>query len=184
MALNKKMSEASITYRGEGERCGIFNVLNSELKNHEVCDDGLACLYTDLGDNVERKTCKSVEVIEGDRCVPQYDMCYSNLQCLKNVDGYFTCGGTVPWTSNPDYIKTGYLKASDYCINIPLIVVGVCILFFYFIMLFYEFFVNYDNGGEKVKSIYSNRFDNGNRRNGWIVNIFRQVFNADRRWYN
>lgn len=165
------MSEASITYQGEGERCGIFTIVNSELKNHEVCDDGLACIYTQISNNVARKTCKSVEVIAGDRCLPQYDMCYSNLECLKNVYGEYTCGGVVPWIDNPPYVKTGYLKASDYCINIPLIVIGGCILFFYILFLIYELFLKYDRDGN-IKSIYSKRF-NLSIKDGWSFKLFR-----------
>lgn len=160
------MSEASITYKEEGERCGIFNVLNSELKNHEVCEDGLACVYEEISNDVFRKACRSIEVIEGDRCLPQYDMCYSNLQCLKNVDDEYTCGGVVPWTQNPEYVNTGYVKTSEYCINVPFIVVGVCILFIYLVYLFYEIYIK-----NNPKSIYSKRINT--ITNGWVHNIFR-----------
>lgn len=166
------MSEASITYQGEGERCGIFNVLNSELKNHEVCDDGLACIYTDIGDDVVRKSCKSIEVIEGERCIPTYDMCFSNLECLKNVEGDYTCGGVVPWVGNPEYIKTGYLKASNYCINIPMVIVGSFLLFFYLLLIIYELFIRSEKDN-RIKSIYLKSFGSLKNKDGWFFNIFR-----------
>ena len=166
------MSEVQISYKDEGTKCGISQAVNSELPLHEVCNDGLSCIYADVGGGVFRKTCKSFSVIEGERCYPQYDMCYSNLECVLNVYGEYTCGGVVPWTDNPPYIKTGYLKFSDYCINIPLVVVGAAILFFYLLLLIYELYLKYDKNGN-VKSIYSNRFGFINRQNGWSFNIFR-----------
>ena len=70
------MSEASITYQGDGEGCGISTVINSQLKNHRVCNDGLACVVTDLANQVTGKVCQSVEVLTGERCLEGYDMCY------------------------------------------------------------------------------------------------------------
>lgn len=157
------MSEGSITYQGDGEACGISTVINSQLRNHRVCSDGLACMMTEIGDGVSTKTCQSVEVLVGERCLPFYDMCYGGVECLKNVFGDYTCGGEVIWPGNPDYVKSGYVKASEFEIDIPLVVIASVILFLYLVVIIYELFLR-DNSGD---SIYSKIFRKGTTRNGW-----------------
>ena len=71
------MSEGSITYQGEGALCGIFTVINSELRNHMVCNDGLACMdqYFNLEDDTLVKRCSSIELPPGTACNPLYTNC-------------------------------------------------------------------------------------------------------------
>lgn len=161
------MSEGSITYQGDGETCGIYTVINSQLRNHKVCSDGLACMVTDMGNDVTTKICQSVEVLVGERCVSLYDMCYGGVQCLKNVFGDFTCGGEVPWTGNPDFVNSGYVLASEFQMNVTLIVIACVILFVYISFLIYEIFLK-----KRHRSIYLKKFSNL-KEDGWCpTNLF------------
>lgn len=156
------MSEGSITYQGQGEPCGITTVINSQLKNHMVCSDGLACIQTDIGESATGKLCQSVEVLVGERCVPEYDMCFGGIDCLLNLDGLYTCGGEEEWGGNEDYVETGYIQSSEFQLNFLLIILGVIILVFYLLLLCYELF---------VKTIYPNK-DNIKKVNANAGNIF------------
>ena len=151
------MSEGSITYQDEGEPCGITTVINSELRNHRVCNDGLACIVSDLTNDITGKVCQSVEVLMGERCTPTYDMCYGGLQCLVNIHGDFTCGGETIWGGNPDYVTTGELKASEFKINIILVTIGAIMVLTSVLIVLYELFIAHNNmiGG----TIYSKLFN-------------------------
>jgi hypothetical protein len=150
------MSEGSITYQGDGDTCGIFTVINSELRSHRVCSDGLACMPTAIGNDVTTKICQSVEVLIGERCLPNYDMCYGGVECMKNVNGDYTCGGEEVWIGNPSFVMSGYVKASEFKMNITLIVIGCIVLFLYFLFIVYEVFIKKKGTN---KSIYSKLFN-------------------------
>jgi hypothetical protein len=143
------MSEGSITYQQEDGICGIFTVINSELKNHQVCSDGLACIETVIEGEITDKQCHSVVVLLGERCVPEYDTCFGSVQCLLNPNNEYTCGGIVVWGGNPDYITTGYTKASEFVIDTTMLIVGTSILVMYMLLLVYELLLRDD------RSIYS-----------------------------
>lgn len=156
------MSEGSITYQVEDQECGVRTVINSQLRNHLVCNDGLACMRTNIGDEVEIKQCQSVKIISGERCVPRYDNCYGTLDCLLSPLGTYTCGGELPWTGNELYVQSGYVKPSEYSINMPLIASGACVLFVYLsgIAWLYVRDYRYDDDDE---SIYPDKTDTGER---------------------
>jgi hypothetical protein len=117
------MSEGAITYQGHGELCGITTVINSQLRNHMVCEDGLACMYTANSEGTSTgKQCRSIMLLEGDRCSPYYDACFGILRCVKNLNDDYTCGGTVLWEGNSPYIDSGYVQASEFKINIIYII--------------------------------------------------------------
>lgn len=124
------MSEGSITYQPEGASCGIFTVINSELRNHKVCNDGLACMeqYFDVNDDTLVKRCSSVELPPGTACNPLYTNCYAGLECLKNEYEDYTCGGCTPWGGNDASIDTTIIKTSHYEPNIPIFVIGIILV--------------------------------------------------------
>lgn len=168
------MSEASIEYKDEGDICGISVVQNSQLSLHEVCSDGLACVRTTVdGGEATIKRCQSVDMSDGERCIPQYNNCYGALECKLNVDGWYSCGGSLPWSGNEEYVKTRQVKASSFEMKIPFIVAGSAVLFIYFVVLVYELFVK--DHKKEDKSIYSNRFGkpNNNSDGSRIWKLFR-----------
>jgi hypothetical protein len=145
------MSEGSITYVPDGDICGITTVINSQLRNHRVCQDGLACVETDIGNNITGKICQSVEVLTGERCLPNYDMCYGGLLCRLNVYGDYTCGGDVPWSGNEVYVKSGYVKYSGFEMHVYLIIIGILIMILYCTLLFYELCIKKITNDEERK---------------------------------
>jgi hypothetical protein len=166
------MSEGSITYQVEGAECGIRTVINSQLKSHNVCNDGLTCMRTDVGNGAEVKQCHSTNIVSGERCVPTYDNCYGTMECITSPIGTYTCGGTLPWSGNADYVDSGYVQQSSYHVNTALIVLGVCILFFYMAAIAWEWIKTDDDdsgsvgasrksGKIKDGNIYPNRFNDG-----------------------
>lgn len=173
------MSEGVITYQDHGELCGITTVINSQIRNHRVCNDGLACIQTsDSIGTSTGKQCRSVMMIEGDRCSPYFDSCYGTLQCLKNYKEDFTCGGVVTWDGNAPFVKEGYVQASEFCINLPFIFCGILMLVFYILLIIYELFIYNDAIYEKNNS--SRIMDNVKR--GYFGNLFRYLQGKRSEW--
>lgn len=135
------MSEGSITYQGEGALCGIFTVINSELRNHMVCNDGLACMdqYFNLEDDTLVKRCSSIELPPGTACNPLYTNCYGNLECLKNEFEEYTCGGCYPWNGNDPAIDTTYVITSFFKPNYTLMIIGIIIVLSVLLLYLYIF---------------------------------------------
>jgi hypothetical protein len=145
------MSEGAITYQSHGETCGITTVINSQLRNHRVCEDGLACVQTtDSGGSSTGKQCRSLMLIEGDRCSPVYDSCFGSLNCILNMDDYYTCGGAIIWDGNEPYVDTGYIQASEFKIHIPLVVCGVVVIIIYMLLLVYICLYENNKGRKEV----------------------------------
>lgn len=152
------MSEGFITYQEHGNPCGVSTDINSQLRNHRVCSDGLACMYTFNSDGDSTgKQCRSVMLVEGERCNPHFDSCYGSLECLLNLNDEFTCGGVVSWDRNAPYVKEGYVRSSSFSIHLPFVITGVIILILYVLLLFYELVI-VSNGiyGKKNSSTSNN----------------------------
>lgn len=174
------MSEGSITYQEEDAECGIRTVINSQLKSHLVCNDGLACMRTDVGNGAEVKQCHSVKIISGERCVPGYDNCYGDLNCMLSPLGGYTCGGNLPWGGNEAYVMHGYVGMSKFEVNIGLIVAGAFLMVFYILFIAWRWVREGDEDGIRYTevnsdSIYPNRFTKEKKSDGWSFNIFRRV---------
>lgn len=140
------MSEGSITYQGRGELCGIFTVINSELRNHLVCNDGLACMEqrVDLESDSTIKKCATVLLPPGTRCNPLYNSCYGGIRCMKNAFEEYTCGGTdEEWHGNDEAIKDGdtsIITTSTYEPNITMVILGIILLISVIMLYLYIFF--------------------------------------------
>jgi hypothetical protein len=135
------MSQGSITYQGIDEVCGITTVINSELRNHRVCDDGLACVeqYLD-GTSLNVKKCKSTAIPPGYQCNPVYIQCGTVLTCVPNEYELFTCGGSSIWDGNDIAIKSNTIKTSSYEQNIVLVIIGLVLIFMDIMLYLYYFF--------------------------------------------
>lgn len=135
------MSEGSITYQPEGATCGIFTVINSELRNHKVCNDGLACMDQRL--NLEEETlvkkCSSIDLPPGTPCNPLYTNCYGGLECLRDEYEEYTCGGCYPWNGNDEAIDTTIKLTSRFEPNITLLVLGVIVVLLDLVLYLYVF---------------------------------------------
>lgn len=125
------MSEGSITYKSEGTTCGITTVINSQLRNHEVCNDGLACMeqYFDENQEVLIKKCSSVDLPPGTSCNPLYTNCAIGLECMRNEYEQYTCGGCTVWLGNDDAINSQIITTSRFEPNITMVIIGFIILF-------------------------------------------------------
>lgn len=140
------MSEGIITYKNNGEMCGIMTIINSQLKDHRVCKDGLACIETSDSTGMSTgKQCHSVMLFEGERCNPLFNSCYGTIQCLKNYNDEFTCGGMVRWNGNAHFVKEGYVQSSEFIINLQFVICGIIILMIYFLLIIYEIFIYNDD---------------------------------------
>lgn len=135
------MSEGSITYVDEGETCGIFTVINSELRNHKVCNDGLACMdqYFDITQDTTIKKCSSVELPPGTECNPLYTNCGGGLECLRNEFEVYTCGGCTYWKGNSNAINTKLIVTSHYEPNMTLVILGIIIILLDIALYIYVF---------------------------------------------
>lgn len=136
------MSEGSITYQDSGELCGIFTVINSELRNHLVCNDGLACMEqrVDLESDSTIKKCATVLLPPGTRCNPLYNSCYGGIGCMKNAFEEYTCGGTdEEWHGNDEAINTSMIVTSTYEPNIMMVILGIILFILVIILYLYIF---------------------------------------------
>lgn len=156
------MSEGSITYLGEGGSCGIFTVINSELRNHMVCEDGLACMqqFFDTESDTLVKRCSSTLLPPGTQCNPLYTNCYGGLECIRNEYEEHTCGGYSPWEGNDLAINTKIITTSRYEPNILVMIIGIIIVLLDLLLYLYVFLYrkkDYASKSEKMfisKSIY------------------------------
>lgn len=128
--MTTPMSEGSVSYNGEGATCGIFTVINSELKNHLVCDDGLACMdqHISVGSNIVTKKCSTTLLPRGTICNPLYTNCFGGVECLRNEFEIFTCGGSGVWGGNSDAIDTTIVTSSLYERNMTMVILGIILL--------------------------------------------------------
>lgn len=147
------MSEGSITYMPEGGSCGIFSVINSQLRNHKVCDDELACTeqYFDSNQNVTIKKCEYTGLAPGAICNPLYRNCVGNLDCLKNENEDFTCGGCIFWDGNDEAIDTTKIVTTKFNPNLTLVIIGIILVLFDLLCYLYVF--HYKNRKNK-KMVY------------------------------
>lgn len=175
------MSEGSITYQTLNEPCGITTVINSQLRNHRVCSDGLACVLTAVEEGSTGKQCQTILTLEGERCNPFIDSCVIGLDCIHNYDDIYTCGGVSVWDGNEPYVMSGYVSPSSFQINVLLVILGVLVMVLYMLLLTYEFVVK-----GSPSSIYSNVSGGGRGvGNDWIRNAFRHLSSAwQRSWSN
>lgn len=145
------MSEGLITYRENGELCGITTVINSELRNHMVCQDGLMCTQTSDSDgSLTGKKCRAVLLLEGDECNYSYDSCFNSVPCIKNINDVYTCGGVLKWEGNEPYIDSNYVQGSAFKLNYISIAIGVILLVVYLLLLVYGFLI-YKKNSEPMK---------------------------------
>lgn len=137
------MSEGSITYVGEGETCGIFTVINSELRSHKVCNDGLSCMdqLVEQGGETTTKKCTVTELPPGTACNPLYTNCGGNLECLRNEYEEYTCGGCTFWEGNDEAINTKLIVTSHYEPNLELAIVGIILILLDVALYLYVFHV-------------------------------------------
>lgn len=135
------MSEGSITYQSEGELCGIFTVINSELKNFLVCNDGLTCVndYFSAETNAYVKSCHSVNLPSGALCNPTYKTCDVNIDCLRNEFEEYTCGGQVTWKGNPPGINSSIIHFTKFKPDIALVIGGIILLLIDIIIYLYYY---------------------------------------------
>jgi hypothetical protein len=135
------MSEGSITYVDEGVSCGIFTVINSQLRNHKVCDDNLACTeqYFDENQETTIKKCSSVQLAPGAVCNPLYRTCAGNIDCLRNENEEYTCGGVIVWDGNDAAINTNIIVTTTFQPNIALVVIGIILILVDILIYMYVF---------------------------------------------
>lgn len=138
------MSEGVVTYVSEGETCGVFTIINSEMRSHKVCDTGLACMYQkfDLNDTTLIKRCSLVDLPPGSACNPYYTNCYAGLECLKNEFEEYSCGGTQNWLGNDDAIDTQIIRTSCFDPSYSFLFIGIILILVDIITYLFKFKYN------------------------------------------
>lgn len=155
------MSEGSITYGTDGASCGIFTEINSQLRNHRVCDDGLACIdsFFDLNQETTVKKCSQIRLPPGASCNPLYVNCLAGLECRKNEIEEYTCGGTITWNGNDEAINTKLIVTSLFKPDYTLVIIGVIIILLDIVLYWYIFYYKKKDKGNtnEKKSLVSDQ---------------------------
>lgn len=104
------MTEAAfITYVGDRQECGIYNIQGTFSTNHLVCRPGLACISTLHFDGTESSQCQRLHKSLGESCRRDYYECVNTFTCRKNEYEQNTCDGVSTWRGNT-YLKSTFTK--------------------------------------------------------------------------